>query len=165
MTSKIMIPQNFPLSLKFYILNYVCNSQPSSLLEDIKSYYNDKFEISCFYKILFENMEIFHPFHSEDWINWLSNDLYSFMNDYVATMYGYTPNFYKKMLRIPIINPQYRERFFGKKSLDDSDYTYKTYKYILRLNTLQSNQIFNIMFGILTPAERKQFITNIIYNN
>ena len=160
MISQIIIPNNFPLSLKFYILNYVCNPQPSSLLEDIKSYHNDRFEIICFYKILF-NVMVFHP---EDWINWLSNDLYSFMNDYIPTMYGYTPNFYKKMLRVPIIHPKYREMFFGKKSLDDSDYTYKAYKYILKLNTLPSKQIFNIMFGILTPIERTQFITNITSN-
>jgi hypothetical protein len=160
MISKIIVPRNFPLSLKTYILNYVCNPQPSSLLEDIKSYHDDKFEISCFYQILFDNT-VFHP---EDWINWLSNDLYSFMNDYVATMYGYTPNFYTKMLRVPIIHPKYREMFYGKKSLDDSDYTYKAYKYILKLNTLPSKQIFNIMFGILTPIERKLFITNITNN-
>lgn len=161
MISSIIVPKNFPLSLKYYILNYVCNSQSSSLLEDIKSYHNDKFEISCFYHILFEDMNVFHP---EDWINWLSNDLYSFMNDYVPTMYGYTPKFYRKMLRLPMIHPQYREMFFGKKNLDDSDYTYKAYKYILKLNTLPSKQIFNIMFGILTPIERKQFITNITSN-
>jgi hypothetical protein len=161
MMSQIIIPRNFPLSLKFYILNYVCNSQSTSLLEDIKSYHNDRFEIICFYKIMFQDMNIFH---SEDWINWLSNDLYSFINDYVPTMYGYTPNFYKKMLRVPIIHPKYREMFFGKKSLDDSDYTYKAYKYILNLNKLHSKQIFNIMFGILKPNERKQFITNITSN-
>jgi hypothetical protein len=161
MISKIIIPNNFPLSLKFYILNYVHNPQPASLLEDITSYHNDRFEITYFYKIMFEDMNLFHP---EDWINWLSNDLYSFMNDYVPTMYGYTPNFYKKMLRIPIIHPQYREKLFGKKSLDDSDYTYKAYKYILKLNALLSKQIFNIMFGILIPIERKQFIRNITSN-
>ena len=66
---------------------------------------------------MFEDMNLFHP---EDWINWLSNDLYSFMNDYVPTMYGYTPNFYKKMLRIPIIHPYYREMMFGKKHLVNS---------------------------------------------
>jgi hypothetical protein len=161
MISQIIVPKNFPLSLKFYILNYIHNPQPSSLLEDIKSYHNESFEIISFYKILFEDVNIFHQ---EDWINWLSNDLYSFMNDYVPTMYGYTPNFYRKMLRVPIIHPQYREMLFGKKSLDDSDYTYKTYKYILKLNKLHSKQIFNIMFGILTPNERKNFITNITTN-
>ena len=161
MISEIRIPINFPLSLKFYILNYVCNPQPTYLLEDIKSYHNDKFEITCYYKILFEDMNVFHE---EDWINWLSNDLYDFMNDYVATMYGYTPSFYRKMLRMPINHPKYRELFFGKKNLDDSDYTYKVYKYILKLNTLSSNKIFNIMFGILTPFERNQFITNVTNN-
>lgn len=160
MISEIIIPPNFPISLKFYILNYVCNSQSTSLLEDIKSYHNDRFEIISFYKILF-NVMIYHP---DEWINWLSNDLYSFMNDYIPTMYGYTPNFYRKMLRVPIIHPKYREMFFGKKSLDDSDYTYKAYKYILKLNELPSKQIFNIMFGILTPCERKHFITNITSN-
>jgi hypothetical protein len=161
MISPIIVPKNFPLSLKYYILNYVYNPQSSSLLEDIKSYHNDRYEISCFYHMLFENMDVFHP---EDWINWLSNDLYSFMNDYIATMHGYTPNFYIKMLRIPIIHPQYREMFFGKKTLDDSDYTYRVYKYILKLNTLSSKQMFNIMFGILTPNERKLFITGITSN-
>jgi hypothetical protein len=161
METKIIIPRNFPISLKFYILNYVYNPQPTSLLEDIKSYNHDKYEISCFYKFLFEDMSIFH---AEDWIDWLSNDLYSFMNDYIPTMYGYTPNFYKKMLRIPIINPHYRKLFFRIKSLDDSDYTYKTYKYILKLNALSTKQMFNIMFGILTPNERKLFITGITSN-
>lgn len=160
METKIIVPRNFPISLKYYILNYVSNPQSTSLLEDIKSYYNDRFEIICFYQILFDNT-VFHP---EEWINWLSNDLYSFMNDYVPTMYGYTPNFYKKMLRIPIIHPYYREMFFGKKHLDDSDYTYKAYKYILNLNKLHSKQIFNIMFGILKPNERKNFITNVTSN-
>lgn len=160
MISQIIVPRNFPISLKLYILNYVSNPQPTSLLEDIKSYHNDRIEIIYYYQILFDNT-VFHP---DDWINWLSNDLYSFMNDYVATMYGYTPNFYKKMLRIPIIHPQYREMFFGKKNLDDSDYTYKAYKYILKLNTLPSKQIFNIMFGILTPNERNSFITSVTSN-
>jgi hypothetical protein len=161
METKIIIPRNFPISLKFYILNYISNPQSTSLLEDIKSYHNDRFEIISFYKILFEDMNIFHP---EDWINWLSNDLYAFMNDYVPTMYGYTPNFYTKMLRIPLINPYYREMLFGTKYLDDSDYTYKAYKYILNLNKLLPKQIFNIMFGILKPNERKHFITNITSN-
>jgi len=161
METKIIIPRNFPIFLKYYILNYISNPQSTSLLEDIKSYHNDRFEIISFYKILFEDMNIFHP---EDWINWLSNDLYAFMNDYVPTMYGYTPNFYRQMLRLPIIHPQSREMIFGKQSLDDSDYTYKVYKYILKLNTLSSKQMFNIMFGILTPTERKLFITGITSN-
>jgi len=160
MISPIIVPRNFPISLKLYILNYVSNPQPTSLLEDIKSYHNDRVEIIYYYQVLFDNT-VFHP---DEWINWLYNDLYSFMNDYVATMYGYTPNFYKKMLRIPIIHPQYREMFFGKQNLDDTDYTYKVYKYILKLNTLSSKQIFNIMFGILTPTERTRFITSITSN-
>jgi len=90
------------------------------------------------------------------------------MNSYKPTMWGYIPNFYKIILRNPFINPIQRKKYFclckNNRSivLDNSDYTYKAFNYIHKLEQLSSNRGFKLLWGLLNCREREIFIRNTI---
>jgi hypothetical protein len=92
------------------------------------------------------------------------------MNSYKPTMWGYIPNFYKIILRNPFINPIHRKKYFFNRLqnnntsiiLDCSDYTYKAFIYIHRLEQFPSNKGFNLLWGLLNCKEREIFIRNTI---
>jgi hypothetical protein len=70
-------------------------------------------------------------------------------------MYGYVNDFYKKLLRLPIINPEYRENLFGTYN---KDYTYNSYIFMQKLKILRIKTQINILWGIMTINERNIFI-------
>jgi len=156
---EIKVPSNFPLSLVYYILSYAQRPQPQKLLVDITYYYHSKKLIHQHYKDIWEEWAV----HPNEYLENLENDIYRYANRNVPTMYGYTPAFYRIFLRLPFINPIKRPLFFGKSLLDNSDYTYKVYKYIRNIdfrndapNVLKFK--INILWGLFTIREREKFI-------
>jgi hypothetical protein len=159
-TAEIIIPKNFPIDLINYILKYVYNSYPEKILRDITNFVNTKniLLLNYFNIFLVEN-----GYSSTDYIDWAVNDVYGYMNDDVAAMYGYVPNFYKIMLRNPFIHPIKRNQYFKITTLlDNSDYTYKVFMFVDKLNRLTSGHHFNILWGLLKPRERVKFINDYI---
>jgi len=160
---EIKVPTNFPISLVYHILSYVHNPQPTKLLDDIQYYYNSKILIHQHYKFILSE----YTNDPYEYLGNLENDLYRNANKNVPSMYGYTPQFYKIFLRIPFINPIKRADYFGKTLLDNSDYTYKVYKYIRNLDFRNNepdsmNAKINILWGLFTIRERENFIYSIM---
>jgi hypothetical protein len=158
-TAEIIIPKNFPKDLINYILKYVYNYYPAKILRDITNFINTKKIILDHY---FNIFLVEYGYYPADYLDWAVNDVYGFMNNNVAEMYGYVPNFYKIMLRIPFINPVKRNQYFKSTTLlDNSDYTYKVFMFVDRLNRLSSGHHFNILWGLLKPRERVNFMNNL----
>jgi hypothetical protein len=154
--------KKLPIQLVYKILSYVHNPQPSELLKDIKNYYTTTNIILYYYEIKYMMLN-----QLEDPMDWLNNDVISFMNSYKPTMWGYVPNFYKILLRNPFINPLMRRKFYfyplqNNTNIDNSDYTYKAFLYIHRLEKESSIRGFNILWGLLNSREREIFIRNTI---
>ena len=156
---EIKVPPNFPLSLVYYILSYARKPQPQKLLSDISYYYHSKLLIHQHYKDAWEEW----GGYPNEYLENLENDIYRYANRNLPTMYGYTPAFYRIFLRLPFINPIKRPLFFGKSLLDNSDYTYKVFKYIRNIDFRNDepnalNFKVNILWGLLTIREREKFI-------
>jgi len=148
--------QKLPILIVYKILSYVHNPQPKELLQDIENYYNTTNLILYYYEIKFMMSNYENP------MDWLNNDLISYMNSYKPTMWGYVPNFYRIILRNPFINPISRIKYFQLTPLNNSDYTYKAYLYIRRLEEISSIRGFNLLWGLLNIREREIFIRNTI---
>jgi len=149
--------KNLPMNIVDKILSYVHNPQPPELLKDIQHYYTTSNLILYYYDI--KHMMTFF----EEPIDWMNNDLIAFMNSYKPTMWGYVPYFYRIILRNPFINPCLRNNYFtATNMLDDSDYTYKAFMYIKRIENMSSTRGFNLLWGLLNVKEREVFIRNTI---
>jgi hypothetical protein len=153
--------KKLPMPIVYKILSYVHNPQPYDLLKDITNYYTTTNLILYYYEIKYMMLN-----RLEDPIDWLNNDLISFMNSYKPTMWGYIPNFYKIILRNPFIHPYLRTQYYFQREnttiMDNSDYTYKAFLYIQRLEKESSIRGFNILWGLLNSRERDIFIRNTI---
>jgi len=155
--------KNLPIQIVYKILSYVHNPQPTELLKDIINYYNTTNLILYYYEIKYLMFN-----RLEDPFDWLNNDIIFFMNSYKPTMWGYVPNFYKIILRNPFIHPGFRKKYFfnplqnNTTMINNSDYTYKAFLYIHRLEKESSRKGFNILWGLLNSREREIFIRNTI---
>ena len=154
--------KKLPTHIVYKILSYVHNPQPKYLLQDIVNYYNTTNIILYYYEIKFTMDNFENP------MDWLNNDLISYMNSYKPTMWGYVPNFYRILLRNPFINPILRKKYFfnhlhnNTSIIDNSDYTYKAFIYIHKLEQLSSERGFRLLWGLLNCKEREVFIRNTI---
>jgi len=130
-----LLPKSLPKEIIDKILSYTYRPQPQRLLTDIESFYHTK-------ELMLEryNNNNSNNFQAECW---LSNDITSFMNQYQATMDGYTTT-HNKMWR----------RLFKLSAASNDDIYMKT----MESKTSPLND-FLIRLGILTPEERKQFIS------
>lgn len=159
--TKIIVPNNFPMNLVYYILSYHHEPQPLSLRNDIVHFFHSRYYILERYEYIWRE----YAMNSTEHICYLENDIYRQSNNFVPSMYGYTENFYKIFLRIPLLNPTKRHLYFGRSMYDNSDYTYKIFKYIKNLDLRIAENIsdisklkVNIIWGLLTINEREDFI-------
>ena len=154
----IHVPCNFPLMLIYRILNYIHKPQPKILLNDISHYCNSKQFIHQVYKTRWQPWTT----KEDEYVEWLINDISMYANMSVPSMYGYTTNYYQIFLRIPWINPVKMHRYY-KKTMYQTTYPYKIYKYILSLNRkyITYDEIrsrVNILWGLMTYSEREWII-------
>jgi hypothetical protein len=85
-----------------------------------------------------------NPFEDEEW---MANDIIIYVNQDQATMTGYHPFFYNTC-----------SRFF---SLDSQEKQHRFIDAILR-RLLNPIRCFNVMWGLLIPEERQEFIQNVV---
>jgi hypothetical protein len=80
------------------ILPYTYKPQPKELCEDIQSFFYTRNVLYYIYQCRYGDNE----YESE--IAWLENDIIRFMNDDIATMFGYSENHINKFRRLYIFH-------------------------------------------------------------
>jgi|TARA_Y100000389_G_C17135167_1_gene352160 mevalonate pyrophosphate decarboxylase len=126
--------------IREHIIPYTFQVQPKELCDDISSYHTIKSHIKKLYYDRWK--DTFHYEENAD-INWLSNDLRRFLNDDVATMYGYTNNCLEKWRRL----------FYFQ---DKSDYVIM--EFISNIHARLVTTDINLQLATLTENERQEFI-------
>lgn len=113
------------------ILFYSHSYQPKYLLEDIKNVNIVKGNLFIMYR---------HYWDYED-MDWLINDIFSYANEYNATMYGYVDKFYKIFLRHVCL-----------------ENILEVEKYIRSLERKEVVSQINIFLGLMTIEERNELL-------
>ena len=119
------------------IMPFVYCTQPDSLLNDIKSFYNTKEKIENIYSSLYSTY--LSTSEDDNSSAWLSNDIARFLNDDKPTMYGYTP-FYIQAYK----------RMYMNRSKDADTISQIIHQYEMASSTKH----INISLGLLTVLER-----------
>ena len=138
------IIQKLPEDVMRYIIPYTYAVQPKELLEDIRSYYVTLKKAKDIYKrywnVKEENECNCCGVPNED-IDWLINDIFGFMNEDVATMIEYVPNFCDLWLRCLRL------------------YSYEqVLEYMKVFEKKSAITQVNMMWGLMKPNERMEFV-------
>jgi hypothetical protein len=128
--------------LLFHIIPFTYSPQDRLLLQDIKHYISSKkYVLELYYnKYIIEWGE---PEPEDKY--WIINDIIAFYNGYNATMFEYIDGFYDIFFRIPFIQKREQVTLY----IDKIEY-----------RDIQSQ--INIFWGLFTPEERNQIISNIL---
>lgn len=132
-----------PEDIKLKILSYTYKPQPKILLDDLDSFLTSKSLLIKMYKALFGN----ETDGSNAYTDWLLNDTISFMNDYIATMNGYTNKHYNYWKRLMTLKYKTNKEIYRKTLFIDSIKT--------------SMDATNIRLALLNHNERMDFIGSI----
>ena len=138
------IIQKLPEDVMRYIIPYTYAVQPKELLEDIRSYYVTLKKAKDIYKrywnVKEENECNCCGVSNED-IDWLINDIFGFMNEDVATMIAFVPNFCDLWLRCLRL------------------YSYEqVLEYMKVFEKKSSITQVNMIWGLMKPNERMEFV-------
>jgi hypothetical protein len=132
--------RKLPEDIIDYIIPYTYKLQPNVIMNDIKNYSETKDLISdLYYNYWIVNLEEPEPEHKY----WIINDLFLFLNNDKATMFGYTDNFYNTFRR-----NQYLQSCESINS------------YVSNLETKPVDSQLNILWSLLMPKERIEFIVS-----
>jgi hypothetical protein len=134
-----------PMDIVLQIIPYTYHLQDKKLLDDIRDYNETK-------AVLFE---LYHHFwiierqslDAEEDKNWLINDIFAYVNNHHATMYGYVEKFYDIFKRHIFLQTN--------EKID---------KYVCQLEKKQIATQINIFLGLLTIKERNDMITFSVSN-
>jgi hypothetical protein len=136
------IVQRLPEDVMLYIIPYTYAVQPKELLEDIRDYYVTLKKAKDIYKkywgVKGECNCCGVP--NED-IDWLINDIFGFINEGVATMIAFVPNFCNLWLRSLRIY-----------SYDQVLGYMKIFEYKPLITQV------NMLWGLMKPSERLEFV-------
>ena len=130
-----------PLDIVLQIIPYTYNVQNKELLNDIISYRETHSLLSELY---YNYWIVYAEQESEQDRNWLINDIFGYANNDVATMYGYTDNFYTIFKRNIFLQTE--------EAID---------KYVKILDKKNVNTEINIFLGLLQANERDEFIHSV----
>ena len=129
-----------PIELIHIILKYMEQPQGPALLADIPSFFKTRVYVSNAYLIIaFEQ-----PFGDDT--DWLENDIVRYANNYIPTMLGIQPKFKEILLRFCNISKV--------KHLDLHTF--------MNNHKISSKTKINLMWGLFNPAERDEFILNMM---
>jgi hypothetical protein len=139
------IIRGLPAELVRYIITFTYSCQSPDLLEDIRSFYNDKKKVQVWY---YHNFNVRFYMNSTEDQDWMANDIIRYFNEDQATMNGYHDHFFDLC-----------SRFF---SLDSQEKQHRFIDAILEPR-VKPMRCFNVLWGILLPPERKEFIRGFVY--
>ena len=122
--------------IREHIIPYIHEYQPEDLRKDIHNFFTTK---DILFEIYYKQYNII-----EEAKEWIQNDIVRFMNDDIATMFGYTENHIDKFRRV----------FFLR---DKSDEVIKNHINCLIMNSNIIRCIYN-QIGIMTSLEREKMI-------
>lgn len=130
--------RKLPQEIVDYIIPFTYQLQNISLLEDIKNFNETKeLILDLYYNYWIVHLEEIE--HEDKY--WIINDLFAFFNNYEATMYGYTEKFYNIFRR--------------NQSLQSNE---TINNYVSLLEDKQVDSQINILWALLTPKERVEFV-------
>jgi hypothetical protein len=132
--------QKLPQDIMYHIIPYTYQLQPNVIMNDIKNYKETKeLIVSLYYNYWIVNFEEAEP---EDKY-WLINDLVLLINNDQATMNGYVENFYNIFRRNQCLQ--------SCESINN---------YVSNLETKPVTTQINIIWSLLTPKERTEFLVS-----
>jgi hypothetical protein len=142
-----MILHNLPYDIILHIIPFTYSVQKKKLLEDIQNFHDTKNKIKNIYRMHW--MTITHDTMDPDIEadDWLINDVFSYANNYVASMNGYTKSFYNIFRRIPRLKK-----------------TRAINKYVSALEKNNSKTQFNVVWGLMRQDERDEFCREITFS-
>ncbi len=124
------ILNRFPIEIASYITQYTYNPQNKDLLNDIVNFTEVKVEL---YKLYLDYWTQYNE--SDEYINWLSNDILLYTNNFRHTgvLYGggYTDMFYDRLFRNSFLKT--------KENVD---------KYVINLDNADVNKQIHIYLGL-----------------
>ena len=133
------IIQKLPEDIQRYIIPFTYNTQSKALLRDIIDYQKTLDHVLRVYKSSW-NID-------EETRDWIINDIFAWLNENVPTMNGYVPTFYDVWARFAPFQPY-------KPSHSVMNL------YLRFLEKKSSTTQIRIFWGLMTPFERKRFVTN-----
>lgn len=139
------IIRKLPDDIVRYILPFTYSYQTPELIRDIQSFTKDRKMVRDWYRHKW-SIYLYHS-PSED-VEWMANDIIIYANSDQATMLGYHPFFY-----------DLSSRFF---SLDSREKQCQFIDAILQKN-VKPIRCFNVIWGLLIPEERLEFIRKFVY--
>ena len=129
--------RRFPWVIQLIILSYTYQPQPKNLLKDIVHYKKSQYILLNVYDMYWSYYEL----DSNEYKQWLLNDLLSYANNHKATIYGYVYKFYTIFNRIATLE------------------TYESIvTYIHRLGKKEIDTQINIVLGLFNMYEREDFV-------
>jgi len=133
--------QRLPIDIVLRIIPYTYGIQDKTLLRDIANYKETRTLLlglyHTFWKIQMQE-------EGDEDKNWLINDIMGYANNHKATMYGYVDTFYNIFKRNVFL-----------RSTNEID------KYVFNLDKKEVSSQINIILGLLTIEERKDFVNTL----
>jgi hypothetical protein len=136
------INNKLPIELIHIILKYMEQPQPPLLVADILSFIKTRaYVCNAYYNKWIIGLD---SSFGED-IDWLENDIIRYANNYVPTMIDIQPKFRNILHRFC--------KFIKVEHLS-------VHTFIKKNNNIYSKTKINMLWGLLTPTERGEFILN-----
>ena len=126
--------QKLPEDIRRHIIPYTYMTQKADVLLDIIQFHTTLDHVTQVYK------NQWSPSNVNDWADWLINDIFAWLNDNVPTILGYRQSFHNVWNRFPLFK---NDAVINLRVLE-------------RKNPITQVRVF---WGLLTPTERKHFIT------
>ena len=128
-----------PEEIRQQIIPYTYNIQNHKLLDDIRNFFRTRYTLLEIYYQRWIT-ELGEEETEDKW--WVINDITRFANKNKSTMYGYIDSFYNIFMRIYQLHTKEQIQI-----------------YITTMQSKSINSQINIFWGIMTPDERLQMLS------
>lgn len=137
-----LFPSFIPLEIAKMILSYTHLLQPPNLIKDIENYYTSGKELIEIYYKRWEHAP-------EEYMDWLSNDIIRFANQFQGTLIGFVPRMIEIWRRLFL--------FRDKHDIFIIDSIMRSIS-----NAITSNRQIKFFWGLFTSKERDEILS---FNN